>query len=131
MATMASGWARVAGITGDAAGPEAPPARKPLCGSELHLLVRSGGFTATGEALVDHEIEPDPGSENPFVPRANRRTRTVPRRSGSRTSRCTDEVRQQLNRPLGSWTRAFSCVQAQPPTLAPQWSRPDNRRIHG
>jgi hypothetical protein len=33
-----------------------------------------GGFTATGEAFVDYEIEPDPGSENPFVPGANRRT---------------------------------------------------------
>ena len=32
-----------------------------------------GGFTATGEKFVDHEIEPDPGSENPFVPGANRR----------------------------------------------------------
>lgn len=27
-----------------------------------------GAFTATGEAIVDHEIEPDPGSVNPFVP---------------------------------------------------------------
>jgi hypothetical protein len=33
-----------------------------------------GGFTATGEAFVDHEIEPDPGCENPFVPGANRQT---------------------------------------------------------
>ncbi len=33
-----------------------------------------GGFTATGEAFIDHEIEPDPGSENPFIPGANRLT---------------------------------------------------------
>ncbi|MGA9373105.1 MAG: hypothetical protein WBV53_14740 [Solirubrobacterales bacterium] len=31
-----------------------------------------GGYTATGEAMVDHQIEPDPGSENPFVPGADR-----------------------------------------------------------
>lgn len=31
-----------------------------------------GGFTATGEAFVDHQIDPDPGCENPFVPGANR-----------------------------------------------------------
>ena len=31
-----------------------------------------GGYTATGEAMVDHRIEPDPGSENPFVPGADR-----------------------------------------------------------
>jgi hypothetical protein len=27
-----------------------------------------GSFTATSEAIVDHEITPDPGSVNPFVP---------------------------------------------------------------
>lgn len=27
-----------------------------------------GSYTATGETLVDHRIEPDEGSENPFVP---------------------------------------------------------------
>ena len=32
-----------------------------------------GSYTATGEALVDHQIEPEPGSENPFVPGASRR----------------------------------------------------------
>jgi hypothetical protein len=32
-----------------------------------------GGFTATGEAFVDNQIEPDPGSTNPFVPGADRR----------------------------------------------------------
>jgi hypothetical protein len=32
-----------------------------------------GGYTATGEKFVDHQIEPDPGSVNPFVPGANRR----------------------------------------------------------
>ena len=32
-----------------------------------------GGYTATGEKFVDHHIHPDPGSENPFVPGANRR----------------------------------------------------------
>lgn len=32
-----------------------------------------GSYTATGEALVDHQIDPDPGSENPFVPGASRR----------------------------------------------------------
>jgi hypothetical protein len=32
-----------------------------------------GGYTATGEAMVDHRIDPDPGSENPFVPGASRR----------------------------------------------------------
>ena len=31
-----------------------------------------GGYTATGETMVDHTIEPDPGSENPFVPGADR-----------------------------------------------------------
>ena len=31
-----------------------------------------GSFTATGEALVDHEIRPDDGSVNPFVPGALR-----------------------------------------------------------
>lgn len=31
-----------------------------------------GGFTATGEKFVDHFIEPDPGSVNPFVPGADR-----------------------------------------------------------
>jgi hypothetical protein len=32
-----------------------------------------GGFTATGEKFVDHHIDPDPGSENPFIPGADRR----------------------------------------------------------
>jgi hypothetical protein len=32
-----------------------------------------GGYTATGEKLVHHQIEPDPGSVNPFVPGTNRR----------------------------------------------------------
>jgi hypothetical protein len=32
-----------------------------------------GSYTATGETLVDHRIEPDPGSGNPFVPGASRR----------------------------------------------------------
>ncbi len=42
-----------------------------------YALYRSdplGGYTATGEKFVDHEIEPDPGSENPFVPGADRRS---------------------------------------------------------
>ena len=32
-----------------------------------------GGYTATGEKFVDHQLDPDPGSENTFVPGANRR----------------------------------------------------------
>ena len=32
-----------------------------------------GGYTATGEKFVDHQIAPDPGSVNPFVPGTNRR----------------------------------------------------------
>ena len=32
-----------------------------------------GGYTATGEKFVDHQIGPDPGSVNPFVPGTNRR----------------------------------------------------------
>ncbi len=32
-----------------------------------------GSFTATYEAAVDHEIQPDPGSANPFVPGTSRR----------------------------------------------------------
>ena len=32
-----------------------------------------GGYTATGEKFVNHQIEPDPGSVNPFVPGADRR----------------------------------------------------------
>jgi hypothetical protein len=31
-----------------------------------------GGYTATGEKFIDHQIEPDPGSVNPFVPGASR-----------------------------------------------------------
>jgi hypothetical protein len=31
-----------------------------------------GGYTATGEKFVDHQIEPDEGSVNPFVPGADR-----------------------------------------------------------
>lgn len=31
-----------------------------------------GGLTATGEYYVDHEIEPDPGSTNPFIPGTRR-----------------------------------------------------------
>jgi hypothetical protein len=41
-----------------------------------YALYRSdplGGFTATGEAFVDNQIQPDPGSTNPFVPGADRR----------------------------------------------------------
>ena len=40
--------------------------------SLYHADPKMGSFTATGEALVDHHIEPDPGSENPFVPGARR-----------------------------------------------------------
>src|SRR5215471_18293265 len=32
-----------------------------------------GGYTATGEKFVDHQIAPDRGSVNPFVPGADRR----------------------------------------------------------
>ena len=32
-----------------------------------------GGYTATGEKYIDHQLDADPGSENPFVPGANRR----------------------------------------------------------
>ena len=32
-----------------------------------------GGYTATGENLLDNHIEPDPGSANPFVPGTNRK----------------------------------------------------------
>ncbi len=31
-----------------------------------------GGYTATGEKIIDHQIQPDEGSTNPFVPGANR-----------------------------------------------------------
>ena len=37
-----------------------------------HADPKMGSFTATGEALVDHHIEADPGSENPFLPGARR-----------------------------------------------------------
>lgn len=32
-----------------------------------------GGYTATGEKYIDHQLDPDPGSQNPFVPGASRR----------------------------------------------------------
>ncbi len=51
--------------------------RYPYCRYFQFALYRSdpdmGGFTATGEKFVDHQLDPDPGSENPFVPGANRR----------------------------------------------------------
>ena len=51
--------------------------RYPYCRYFQFALYRSdpdmGGFTATGEKFVDHHLEPDQGSENPFVPGANRR----------------------------------------------------------
>jgi hypothetical protein len=51
--------------------------RFPHCRYFQLALYRSdpdmGGYTATGEKFVDHELEPDPGSENPFVPGASRR----------------------------------------------------------
>ncbi len=46
--------------------------RFPYCRYTSFALYRPdplGSFTATSEAIVDHEIEPDPGSVNPFVPR--------------------------------------------------------------
>ncbi len=45
--------------------------RFPYCRYASYALYRPdplGSFTATSEAIVDHEIEPDPGSVNPFVP---------------------------------------------------------------
>src|SRR5215831_9690699 len=43
-----------------------------------------GGYTATGEKFVDHQIEPDPASVNPFVPGAGTATPgTAATRSGS------------------------------------------------
>ena len=45
--------------------------RFPHCRYASFALYRPdplGSFTATSEAIVDHEIEPDPGSANPFVP---------------------------------------------------------------
>jgi hypothetical protein len=45
--------------------------RFPYCRYTAFALYRSdplGSFTATSEAIVDHEIAPDPGSVNPFVP---------------------------------------------------------------
>jgi hypothetical protein len=61
---------------------ELPPGAKlvlrgrfPYCRYAAFALYRPdplGSFTATSEAIVDHEIAPDPGSVNPFVP-GNRR----------------------------------------------------------
>jgi len=45
--------------------------RFPYCRYIQFALYRPdplGSFTATSEAIVDHHIEPDPGSVNPFVP---------------------------------------------------------------
>jgi len=45
--------------------------RFPYCRYMSFALYRPdplGSFTATSEAIVDHEIEPDPDSVNPFVP---------------------------------------------------------------
>ncbi len=45
--------------------------RFPYCRYMAFALYRPdplGAFTATGEAIVDHEIAPDSGSVNPFVP---------------------------------------------------------------
>ena len=51
--------------------------RYPHCRYFQFALYRAdpdmGGYTATGEKFIDHQIEPDPGSENPFVPGADRR----------------------------------------------------------
>jgi hypothetical protein len=51
--------------------------RYPYCRYFQFALYRAdpdmGGYTATGEKFVDHQIEPDPGSVNPFVPGADRR----------------------------------------------------------
>jgi hypothetical protein len=50
--------------------------RFPHCRYFQFALYRSdpdmGGFTATGEKFVDHQLEPDAGSVNPFVPGADR-----------------------------------------------------------
>lgn len=49
----------------------------PHCRYFQYALYRSdpdmGGYTATGEQLLDHNIEPEPGSENPFVPGNSRK----------------------------------------------------------
>ena len=51
--------------------------RYPYCRYFQFALYRAdpemGGFTATGEKFVDHFLEPDPGSSNPFEPGADRR----------------------------------------------------------
>ena len=48
----------------------------PHCRYFQYALYRSdpemGGYTATGEKFIDHQIEPDPGSVNPFVPGTDR-----------------------------------------------------------
>lgn len=49
--------------------------RFPICRYMSFAVYRPdplGSFTATGEALVDHQIAPDEGSVNPFVPGASR-----------------------------------------------------------
>ena len=51
--------------------------RYPHCRYFQLALYRSdpdmGGYTATGEKFIDHFIDPDPGSVNPFVPGTDRR----------------------------------------------------------
>jgi hypothetical protein len=55
-------------------------AQYPHCRYFQFALYRSdpdmGGFTATGEKFVDHQIAPDEGSVNPFVPGTDRSSET-------------------------------------------------------
>ena len=108
----------------------------PHCRYFQFALYRSdpemGGYTATGEKFVDHQIQPDTGSENPFVPGTDR---SVEKRAYTLASRTSTRLRTSpivLRTPStrASATRSRWSTGCTSPTKGTQAMRAPASRLH-